>query len=209
MAGKKKGIFATLSAINTADKIKEKNGLKYLPWSSAIQIVKDIYPKTTFEVIPQIVDDKGNTRPWHDDGKTGWVEVSVRIEADDGEVCEAREMLSIMDFKNKAIPSDSITSVDANKSIKRCLVKALAIATGCSIFIYQGEELPDEIANIVKLQNECMSLIKKKCELSEKAKEKVSELCKAADENANGDPRLIEDAEVLSTLKKQLMAVRK
>ena len=88
-------------------------------------------------------------------------------------------------------------------------MKALAIATGCSIFIYQGEELPDEIANIVKLQNECMSLIKKKCELSEKAKEKVGELCKAADENANGDPRLIEDAEVLSTLKKQLMAVRK
>lgn len=209
MTEKKKGIFATLSAINTADKIKEKNGLKYLPWSSAIQIVKDNYPKTTFEVVPQIVDEKENTRPWHDDGHTGWVEVIVRIEADDGEVCEAREMLAIMDFKNKAIPANEITSVDANKSIKRCLVKALAIATGCSIFIYQGEELPDEIANIVKLQNECMSLITKKCALSEKAKSRVGEICKAADANANGDPRLIEDVDVLTDLKKQLMAVRK
>lgn len=209
MAEKKKGIFATLSAINTADKVKEKNGLKYLPWSAAIQLVKDVYPNTTFEIIPQVVDDKGNTRPWHDDGRTGWVEVSVRIEADDGEVCEAKEMLAIMDFKNKAIPYDQITSVDANKSIKRCLVKALAIATGISLYIYSGEELPDEIANVIKLQNECMALIKKKCELSQSAKEKVGEICKAADESANGDPRLIEDTEVLSTLKKQLMAVRK
>ena len=209
MAEKKKGIFATLSAINTADKVKEKNGLKYLPWSQAVQLVKDVYPNTTFEIIPQIVDEKGNTRPWHDDGKTGWVEVSVRIEADDGEVAETKEMLAIMDFRNKAIPSDNITSVDANKSIKRCLVKALAIATGLSLYIYSGEELPDELANIIKLQNECMTLIKKKCELSEKAKEKVGELCKAADVDANGDPRLINDIDTLTTLKKQLMAVRK
>ena len=209
MAEKKKGIFATLSAINTADKVKEKNGLKYLPWSSAIQIVKGIYPNTTFEVVPQIMDDKGNTRPWHDDGKTGWVEVIVKIQSDDGEVCEAREMLSIMNFKNQSIPSKDITSVDANKSIKRCLCKALAIAGGIGLYIYEGEELPDEVATVIKLQNECMNLIKKKCELSEKAKEKVGELCKAADADANGDPRLINDIDILTTLKKQLMAVRK
>ena len=207
MAEKKKGIFATLSAINTSDKVKEKNGLKYLPWSQAIQLVKDLYPKTTFEVIPQVVDEKGNTRPWHDDGKTGWVEVSVIIEADDGEVCETKETLAIMDFKNKSIPAESITSVDANKSIKRCLVKALAIATGIGLYIYSGEELPDEIANTIKLQNECMALITKKCALSDKAKEKVGEICKKADES--GDPRLIEDVEILTDLKKQLMAVRK
>ena len=119
MAEKKKGIFATLSAINTADKIKEKNGYKYLSWSKAIQLVKNVYPKTTFEIIPQVVDESGNTIPWHDDGKTGWVEVSVKIEADDGEVQETKEMLAIMDFRNNAIPSEKITSVDANKSIKR------------------------------------------------------------------------------------------
>ena len=209
MAEKKKGIFATLSAINTADKVKEKNGLKYLPWSSAIQIVKGIYPNTTFEIVPQIMDDKGNTRPWHDDGKTGWVEVIVKIQSDDGEACEAREMLSIMNFKNQSIPSKDITSVDANKSIKRCLCKALAIAGGIGLYIYEGEELPDEVATVIKLQNECMNLIKKKCELSEKAKEKVGELCKAADVDANGDPRLINDIDTLTTLKKQLMAVRK
>lgn len=208
MAEKKKGIYATLSGINTSDKVKEKNGLKYLPWSSALQIVKSVYPKTTFEVIPEFMDEKRNTRPWHDDGRSGWVEVVVRIESDD-EVCEAKEMLAIMNFKNQAIQADQITSVDANKSIKRCLCKALAIASGLGLYIYEGEELPDEIANTVKLQNECMALIKKKCELSEKAKTKVGEICKAVDENANGDPRLIDNVETLMELKKQLMAVRK
>ena len=209
MGDKKKGIFATLSAINTADKVKEKNGLKYLPWSSAIQIVKGTYPNTTFEIIPQVMDEKGNTRPWHEDGKSGWVEVKVQIKADDGEVCEAREMLAIMDFKNKAIPCENITSVDANKSIKRCLCKALAIASGIGLYIYEGEALPDEVANVVKLQNECMALISKKCSLSDATKTQVEKICKEADANANGDPRLIEDVEVLTSLKKQLMAVRK
>ena len=162
MAEKKKGIFATLSAIDTSEKVKEKSKLKYLPWSSAIQIVKGLYPKTTFNVIPQVVDDMGNTRPWHDDGKTGWVEVYVKIESDDGEVCEAKEVLAIMDYKNQSIPAEKITSVDANKSIKRCLCKALAIASGIGLYIYEGEELPDEVANVVKLQSECMALIKKK-----------------------------------------------
>lgn len=209
MAEKKKGIFATLSAIDTSEKVKEKSKLKYLPWSSAIQIVKGLYPKTTFNIIPQVVDDMGNTRPWHDDGKTGWVEVYVKIESDDGEVCEAKEVLAIMDYKNQSIPAEKITSVDANKSIKRCLCKALAIASGIGLYIYEGEELPDEVANVVKLQSECMALIKKKCELSPAAKEKVGEICKSADEKANGDPRLIEDIEVLTELKKRLMAVRK
>lgn len=209
MAEKKKGIFATLSAIDTKDKIKEKNGLKYLPWSSAIQLVKNVYPNTTFEVIPQVMDDMGNTRPWHDDGKTGWVEVKVKIEDENGEVAETKEMLAIMNFSNKSIAAESITSTDANKSIKRCLCKALAIATGLGLYIYEGEELPDEIANITKLQNECLALVNKKYALSNEAKDKVIDICKKADPNANGDPRLITDIDVLTNLKKQLLAVRK
>ena len=72
-----------------------------------------------------------------------------------------------------------------------------------------NEDIPVDIKDIAKLQTDCMELIKRKCGLSDKAKDKVSEICKAADENANGDPRLIEDADVLAELKKQLMAVRK
>jgi hypothetical protein len=54
-----------------------------------------------------------------------------------------------------------------------------------------------------------MELIKKKSALSDDAKAKVETVCKEADPNANGDPRLMEDTEVLKTLKKSLMAIRK
>ena len=54
-----------------------------------------------------------------------------------------------------------------------------------------------------------MEIIKKKSALSDEAKDKVAKVCKEADADANGDPRLIEDVETLKTLKKSLMAIRK
>ena len=207
-----KSTFNTLNDVNLTEKVKSKNNLTYLPWSSAWSEVKKRYHDASFRVLPQVVDELGNTRPWHDDGKTGWVEVSVTIEG-----CELTETLAIMDFKNKSIPVEQITSVDANKSIKRCLVKACAMH-GLGLYIYEGEELPQEMAKILELQDEVKTLISKKCSLSDEAKDKVAELCKNAEKEANpiltddiitGNPKNIEDVEILTSLKKQLLAVRK
>lgn len=68
------------------------------------------------------MDDKGNTRPWFDDGRTGWVKTGVTIND-----MELIEELPIMDFRNKSIPADSITSTDANKSIQRSLTKRVPV----------------------------------------------------------------------------------
>ena len=110
MAEVKNSVFNTLYKIDLGEKTKEKNGLTYLSWASAWAAVKTIYPDATYKIYPQKMDDLGNTRFWHDDGKTGWVEVGVTING-----IEQIEILAIMDFKNKSIAADSITSVDANK----------------------------------------------------------------------------------------------
>lgn len=208
----KTNVFAELNAIDVKEKLREKNGLKYLSWASAWAEVKKRYPNATFKVYKQIVDDGGNTRPWHDDGRTGWVEVGVIIEGN-----EIIETLAIMDFKNKSIPAEQITSVDANKSLKRCLVKAIAMH-GMGLYVYEGEDLPEEAGKTIELQDEIMNLIKKKVALSDKAKEKVGELCKAAEKEANphfeeseitGNPKNIEEIEILEKLKRQLLGVRK
>ena len=207
-----KSVFSVLSALNVTDRIKEKNGLSYLPWAAAWSEVKKVYPDATFTIYNQVMDEFGNTRFWHDDGRTGWVEVGVTIQGE-----EVIETLAIMDFKNKSIPADQITSVDANKSLKRCLVKALA-EQGLAIHIFMGEELPEEISKTLELQDEVMKLITKKCALSDKAKSEVGELCKAAEKEANpdleedmvrGDPKNIDDADILEKLKKRLLGVRK
>lgn len=207
-----KSVFSVLSALDVTDKIKEKNGLSYLPWAAAWSEVKKVYPDATFTIYNQVMDEFGNTRFWHDDGHTGWVEVGVTIQGK-----EVIETLAIMDFKNKSIPADQITSVDANKSLKRCLVKALA-EQGLAIHIFMGEELPEEISKTLELQDEVMELITKKCALSDKAKSEVGKLCKAAEKEANpdleedmvrGDPKNIDDADILEKLKKRLLGVRK
>ena len=207
-----KDIFNELNSVDVSAKVKEKNGLSYLSWSSAWSEIKKRYPGATYYVHPQIMDELGNTRFWHDDGKTGWVEVSVTIED-----ITHTEILAIMDFRNKAIPAADITSVDANKSEKRCLVKACAMH-GLSLYIYEGEDLPEDVAKLIEIQQEVAELAKKRSSLSDKAKEKSIELCKEAEREANPDLEEefitgkisnINDITILENLRKKLIAVRK
>lgn len=205
-------VFNTLNSINVGNKTKEKNNLTYLPWAAAWEAVKRIYPEATFEIWEQTIDEFGNKRYWFTDGNTGWVKVSVTI----GGVTMT-EVLPIMDYRNQAIPADKITSTDANKSFKRCLVKCLALH-GLATYVFLGEDLPESETKIVDLKDEIKELVGKKVKLSEKAKEKVAEVCKAAEREANpelgddlitGNFRNINDTVILENLKKKLLAVRK
>jgi len=209
-------VFKMLYSLNLSDKAKTKKTagteLKYIPWSSVWAEIKKVEPTATYKVYPQTLDDFGNTRFWHDDERTGWVEVGVTIKG-----LEHVMTLAVMDYKNKAIPAAEITATDANKTMMRCLVKACAMH-GIGMYVYEGEEIPDDERELIVLQNECLNLINKKCKLSDKAKEEVSDLCKAAHvesdptlpENAiTGSPKQIMDIDILGKLKKQLLAVRK
>lgn len=205
--------FKQLYDIDVSNKKKEKNGLNYLSWAAAWAEVKKKFPDATFKIyeetinIAETIDGKEVTkevsRPWFDDGNTGWVKTGVTINE-----IEHIEELPIMDFKNKSIQAKNITSADANKAIQRSLTKACA-RHGLGLYIYEGEDLPEESKASEKLKNECMELIQKRSKLSDKTKEKVAEICKELLPDENGDPRLCENNDVLETLKKKLMAVRK
>ena len=205
-------VFNQLNNVDLTDKSKDKNNLKYLSWSSAWSEVKKKYPDATYGIVPQIMDEKGNTRFWHDDGKTGWVEVFVTING-----LTHTEVLAIMDFKNISIPADNITSVDANKGMKRCLVKSCAVH-GLGLYIYESEDLPENISILIDLQDEVTELARKKSNLSDKTKEKAILLCKEAEKENNpslddefitGKITNITDIEILEKLKKKLLAIRK
>ena len=47
-----------------------------------------------------------------------------------------------MDYKNKAILLENVTSFDVNKTIQRSLTKALA-RHGLGLYLYAGEDLPE------------------------------------------------------------------
>lgn len=215
-----KSVFDILNNIDVTKKIKQKGNLKYLPWASAWAEIKKKYPDAKFKVHESIIYAAGadgnietkNTKPWFDDGKTAWVKVSVTINDE-----EITEMLPIMNFKNQSLPIENITSADVNKSIKRCFVKALALH-GLGLFIFEGEDLPDELNRLIELQDACLDLARKKGSLSDKAKSEAIEFCKTAEREANpdfaddeiqGNVKNVNNEEILNTLKRKLMTIRK
>ncbi len=199
-----KNYFEELYNIDVREKTKQKNGLSYLSWAAAWAEVKKMFPDATFVIYEQIMDDRGNTRPWFDDGKTGWVKTGVTING-----IQAIEQLPIMDFRNKSIAADAITSTDANKSIQRSLTKACA-RHGLGLYIYEGEDLPEEakkeekkkeaeLTELETLNNECFELAKAK---SKTANEEVSKICKKY--VSSGNPKKIKDIESTKALIEEL-----
>lgn len=124
--------FSTLNAINVNGKTEKKNGLTYLSWAWAWGEVKKLYPDATYTIYE-------NSDGWnyHTDGRTAWVKTGVTVNG-----IEHIEYLPVMDYKNRSIPLEAITSFDVNKAIQRSLTKAVA-RHGLGLYIYAGEDLPE------------------------------------------------------------------
>lgn len=129
----KKSVFKTLNAINVNEHTELKNGLTYLPWAWAWSKVKENYPDANYTIY-----DNENGWNYHTDGRTAWVKTGVTIDG-----IEHIEELPVMDYRNKSIPLDSLTSTDVNKAIQRSLTKAVA-RHGLGLYIYAGEDLPSD-----------------------------------------------------------------
>lgn len=141
---KEKSIFETLSSIDVGDKIEKKNGLSYLSWAYAWAEVKKIYPNANYKIYER--DTQFGLVNYFTDGKTCWVKTGVIIED-----LEHIEELPVMDYRNKSILLNNVTSFDVNKTIQRSLTKALA-RHGLGLYIYAGEDLPEELKEENKKQ---------------------------------------------------------
>ena len=124
--------FEILSKVNVNGHTEKKNGLTYLSWAWAWAEVKKAFPNSFYTIYE-------NASGWnyHTDGRTAWVKTGVTIDG-----LEHIEYLPVMDFKNRSIPVDQLTSFDVNKAIQRSLTKAVA-RHGLGLYIYAGEDLPE------------------------------------------------------------------
>jgi ribosomal protein L34E len=129
--------FETLAGINCNDKTEKKNGLTYLSWAWAWDQMKRQYPDSYYTIY-----ESATGCIYHTDGNTCWVKTGVTLVDGDFKL-EHIEYLPVMDFKNKSIPLDLITSTDANKAVQRSLTKAVA-RHGLGLYIYAGEDLPEQ-----------------------------------------------------------------
>lgn len=149
--------FEELLTLNVNDKIeKKKSGnaeLTYLSWSFAVAEMEKAYPEWEYNIL------EFNGLPYQFDQNTGYL-VWTEIKAGG----KTKKMwLPVMDGSNKAMKDkpyeyttkfgkkyvEAVTMFDINKTIMRCLVKNIAMF-GIGLYIYSGEDLPEEPVEVVK-----------------------------------------------------------
>ena len=127
--------FKLLNNVNVNENTEQKNGLTYLSWAWAWAEVKKLFPDANYTIYENEVN--GFKINYFTDGRTCWVKTGVVING-----IEHIEELPVMDYKNKSISYEAVTSTDVNKAIQRSLTKACA-RHGLGLYIYAGEDLPE------------------------------------------------------------------
>ena len=201
MTEKKSSTFETLYHKNVNENVeKKKSGstqLAYLSWAWAWAEAKKECPNIVYK-ITKFTSADGTLLPYIHDKDTGYM-VFTEVTIDD----ITHEMwLPVMDGANKAMKSspyeyqvikwtngkrDGFTSkrveqasmFDINKTIMRCLVKNLAMF-GLGLYIYSGEDLPEEVPLPEMTDEEVIKLYLKQ---NPKNKQTVEEYLKSKSEH--------------------------
>jgi len=127
-------VFKTLSEINVNGKTEKKGKFTYLSWAFAWAELKKVSPTATSKVY----HDENTNMPYFASKAGVIVKVGITIDG-----LEHINYLPVMDFRNASIPSEKVNMMDVNKAIQRCTVKAIALH-GLGLYIYAGEDLPEE-----------------------------------------------------------------
>jgi len=138
--------FQILNGINVSDKTDKKGSLTYLSWAWAWGEVKKAFPEATYTIYER--ETQFGPVNYFTDGKTCWVKTGLTIDG-----LEHIEELPVMDYNNRSILLEKITSTDVNKAIQRSLTKAAA-RHGLGLYIYAGEDLPEDEADALKKAKE-------------------------------------------------------
>jgi hypothetical protein len=131
----RKDLIAKMLATNVNGHLEKKNGLSYLSWAWAWAEALKADADATYKV--EMFDGKC----FMDINGTAMVFVTVTM-FKKPMTCQ----LPVMDYRNKAIPNPDAFAV--NTAIMRCMTKALALH-GLSLYIYAGEDLPEEGRSVV------------------------------------------------------------
>lgn len=130
MAEVKLNYFEELYEQDVSPYVEKKNGLNYVSWAYAWAGIKKLHPDATYKVY-----ETPEGMNYFTDGRFCWVKTGVTVEG-----IEHIEYLPVLDYRNKSIPLNAVTSFDVNTSIQRSLTKACA-RHGYGLKVYAGEDV--------------------------------------------------------------------
>ena len=129
---KQKNYYKELSELPIKRLVEKKGGLDYLSWSNAWDMLKKQHPSAQRKVY----ESESTGLAYFTDGKTAYVKVGIIVND-----VEHIDYLPVMDFRNKSIPLDKLTSFDVSKTIQRATAKAIAMH-GLGLSLWTGEDIP-------------------------------------------------------------------
>tara|TARA_Y100000593_G_scaffold31524_2_gene62148 strand:- start:5615 stop:6442 length:828 start_codon:yes stop_codon:yes gene_type:complete len=134
-----KEVWDTLSSINVNEHTESKMNLTYLSWAWAWKILKDNYPNATYAFTSHGENDyeQSNIDYMRYPDESGSVFCTIYI----GKHVKESMWLPVMDNRNNAIKNPNARQISDAKM--RCLVKCISML-GLGLYIYAGEDLPDE-----------------------------------------------------------------
>ena len=124
-------VFETLNKVKC--NVEKKGNYNYVSWTDAWEEVMKQYPDSTFKVY----ENSEGFPCFINETAGGFVKVGVIIKG-----IEHIEYMPVLDFSNKAIKGTSLDVFQINKSIKRGMVKAMAMH-GLGLYVYRGEDFPE------------------------------------------------------------------
>lgn len=143
--------FETLFAINVNNHTELKNGLTYLSWAWAWSEIKKRFPDAGY-----CIQRDTNGMSFHQCGTGAEIRVYswlTKEERDEflSNPSEIRDILytsfPIMDNRNQSIPYENVNAITFNKNLQRAVTKEWAYK-GLGLYLYAGEDLPEEEQNI-------------------------------------------------------------
>lgn len=127
--------FAELYKTDVKKHITKKGKFNYLSWPYAVSEFRKACPNGTWHIRHFLED------PYCQSDAGCFVEVSVCPDVSSPQVAFT-QIHPVLDYKNSTIKEPNAFQI--NTSIQRCLVKAIALATGIGLHIYAGEDLPED-----------------------------------------------------------------
>lgn len=183
--------------------VEKKQSLDYLEWAAAVTLLKNEYPLATFDV-----HKTESGRPWFTDSESnsGWVTVTLEIPELE---FEQTDTLAIMDLRNQPLTADKCNSVTANKSIRRCLTKVIAEATGIGLTLYGKSEGTSDEKEVQLSKEKLSEIYLKKTKLSTKAKDEADKIVAETNERISAAIDDAEKLDIYAEARKSLLTIRK
>lgn len=113
--------------------VERKGNLNYLSWAKAWELLKEECNDVSYTVYE---NEKGY--PYFTDGRYVWVKVGVTVDG-----VEHKVILHVMNNRNLPVAVDVVDIGQINKTIMRCLTKAIAFH-GIGLGLYIGEDIQEK-----------------------------------------------------------------